>query len=229
MQGTACGYTRSLRHPQVCQESPIKALFWTNVIAWYVASAGGVVVPNPDQHETSDEMGHDHEHAEEVQFEIPQDAARWSERASARYPCNGPMMNNLVRQSLAEQQLDAGSDFVLAEWSAAPSMSEDGKSERMAPIHVHRRDDEAWYVLEGALGFSFDGDEFSVPAGGAALAKAGVAHTYWNAASTTTRYLIITTPKIREMIAVLHDPERQQGRSMEDIFAAYDTVLVPQT
>ncbi len=23
MQGTACGYSRSLRHPQVCQESPI--------------------------------------------------------------------------------------------------------------------------------------------------------------------------------------------------------------
>ena len=98
----------------------------------------------------------------------------------------------------------------------------------MAPVHIHRGDDEAWYVLEGSLGFVFDGTEFSVGAGGAAVAKAGVAHTFWNAAPTSTRYLIIMTPRIREMIAVLHDPDRRQGRSIEEVFAAYDTVLVSQ-
>jgi uncharacterized cupin superfamily protein len=66
-----------------------------------------------------------------------------------------------------------------------------------------------------------------VAAGGAAIAKAGVAHTYWNAAPTPTRYLIITTPRIRELIAVLHDPERRQGRSTAEVFAAYDSVLAP--
>ncbi|MET1007167.1 MAG: cupin domain-containing protein [Propionibacteriaceae bacterium] len=136
-------------------------------------------------------------------------------------------MGAQVRESLASLELDAGSDFVLAEWSAPPTIGLDGKPERMAPIHVHQVDDEAWYVLEGALGFWFDGEEFSVPQGGAALAKAGVAHTYWNAAATTTRYLIITTPKIRELVSVLHDAERRAGRSMEEVFAAYDSVLVP--
>jgi len=94
-------------------------------------------------------------------------------------------------------------------------------------MHIHRGDDEAWYVLTGALGFSLDGVESTVPAGGAAMAKAGVAHTYWNAASTPTRYLIVMTPRIRELIAVLHDPERRRGRSTEEVFAAYDSVLVP--
>ena len=139
-------------------------------------------------------------------------------------PVYGGDMNDLIRESVAAQELDAGSDFVMAEWSAPPSAT--GKPEPMAPVHIHRGDDEAWYVLEGSLGFLFDGTEFSVGVGGAALAKAGVAHTYWNAAPTTTRYLIITTPRIRDMIAVLHDPDRRQGRSMEEVFAAYDTVLV---
>ncbi len=82
-------------------------------------------------------------------------------------------------------------------------------------------------MLDGSLGFSFDGREFVVPAGGAALAKAGVVHTYWNVARADTRYLLIMTPKIRELIAVLHDPVRHQGRSMPEIFAAYDSELVP--
>lgn len=134
-------------------------------------------------------------------------------------------MSDIVVQQLATQELNAGSDVVVAEWTAPPATS--GEKEPMAPLHIHRGDDEAWYVLEGALGFSFDGVESTVPTGGAAMAKAGVAHTYWNAASTPTRYLIIMTPRIREMIAVLHDPERRQGRTIEQVFAAYDTVLAP--
>src|SRR5690606_2589721 len=130
----------------------------------------------------------------------------------------------LIRPSLAAAELDVGSDFVLAEWTAPPSTT--GRPEPVAPLHYHRADDEAWYVLSGSLGFSFDGRDFEVSAGGAAMARAGVVHTYWNAAPTETRYLLIMTPKIRELIAVLHAPERQQGRSMAEIFAAYDTELV---
>ena len=48
-------------------------------------------------------------------------------------------------------------------------------------------------------------------------------------ALTTTTYLIMTTPRIREMIAVLHDPDRRQRGSIEEVFAAYDTVLVSET
>ena len=132
-------------------------------------------------------------------------------------------MTDVVSERLALAELNAGSDFVVAEWTAPPSSS--GQAEPMAPVQVHLRDDEAWYVLEGALGFSFDGDEFVVGAGGAAMARAGVAHTYWNAASSATHYLIIMTPRIREMIAVLHEPGRRQGRTIGEVFAAYDAVL----
>ena len=131
-----------------------------------------------------------------------------------------------MRQSLASQDLDVGSDLVMAEWTAQPPSS--GERELVAPLHIHHDDDEGWYVLEGTLGFSLDGVESLMSTGGAVIAKAGVAHTYWNAASSPTRYLIIMTPRIREMIAVLHDPERRQGRTDAEVFAAYHSVLVPE-
>lgn len=135
-------------------------------------------------------------------------------------------MTDVVSERLALQELTAGSDFVVAEWTAPASSS--GQVQPMAQVHIHLGDDEAWYVLDGSLGFSFDGDEFVVAAGGAAVARAGVAHTYWNAATTSTRYLIIMTPRIREMITVLHDPERRQGRTIAEVFAAYNTVLAAE-
>ncbi|GAA1430499.1 hypothetical protein GCM10009616_15250 [Microlunatus lacustris] len=88
---------------------------------------------------------------------------------------HGAAMTASVSQQVAHQELGAGTDFVVAEWTApAPPPAE---REPTAPVHVHRGDDEAWYVLEGALGFVVDGVELPVPAGGAALARAGVAHT----------------------------------------------------
>lgn len=128
-----------------------------------------------------------------------------------------------ILQRLADGEL-AGSDLAVVEWTADPSP--DGSVMPIAPPHVHRGDDEAWYVLSGKLGFSFDGEDFEVAAGGAAMATAGTVHTYWNAAADETRYLLIMTPRIRELIAVLHDPERQQGRSMAEIFEAYDSELI---
>ena len=132
-------------------------------------------------------------------------------------------MEDQVREKLAAEELAAGS-VVLVEWTAPPPRA--GLRELVAPVHRHWRDDEVWYVLEGSLGFWFDGDEFTVPAGGAAVARAGVAHTYWNAATTPTRYLIAMTPRIRELIAVLHDAGRRRGRSTAEVFAAYDSELV---
>ena len=60
-----------------------------------------------------------------------------------------------------------------------------------------------------------------------AIAKAGAAHTYWNAASIPTRYLLIT-PRIRQMIAVPHDANRRHGRSVAEVIADYDTPAGPE-
>jgi uncharacterized cupin superfamily protein len=130
----------------------------------------------------------------------------------------------VVRDPLTSGEL-GGRDLVVVEWTAEASPS--GDPEPIAPLHVHHDDDEVWYVLDGSLGLLLDGREVTVGAGGAAIARAGVAHTYWNAARTDTRYLLVMTPRIRALIATLHDPVLAAGRSMEQIFTDHRSALAP--
>jgi Cupin domain len=43
----------------------------------------------------------------------------------------------------------------------------------IAPLHVHHADDEAWYVIEGALRVRLEDDDVDVPAGGGVLVPRG--------------------------------------------------------
>ena len=125
--------------------------------------------------------------------------------------------------SLRNQPLpsDLGS-IVVVEWTAPPT----AEREEIAPRHVHHEDDEIWYVLEGTLGFWFDGEEFEVPAGGSAYARAGVAHTYWNVSSSDTRYLLIMSRRISDLIETLHDSGRRGDRSFAQVFRDHASELV---
>jgi mannose-6-phosphate isomerase-like protein (cupin superfamily) len=109
-----------------------------------------------------------------------------------------------------------GSDFVVAEWF------DDGESS-IAPLHAHDRDDEAWYVLEGALGFQRGEERLHAAAGSGVLVPAGVPHTYWNEGGGRARYLLVMTPRIAQLIAALHEPG-----ALDDIaglFARFDSRL----
>ncbi|MDA0243441.1 MAG: cupin domain-containing protein [Chloroflexi bacterium] len=78
-------------------------------------------------------------------------------------------------------------------------------------LHVHYADDEAWYVLEGTLTFRFRDKEVEAPAGTMVFVPAGVAHTYYEAHGPT-RYLIVLTPRLRELIFALQAaPYAQHG------------------
>ncbi|GAA2013697.1 cupin domain-containing protein [Microbacterium ulmi] len=129
-----------------------------------------------------------------------------------------------ISPSVAERELDPGGAFVLAEWTAdAPAGA---AREFVAPVHIHHEDDEGWYVLEGTMGFLLDGVGHVVPAGGAACARAGVAHTYWNEGPGPARYLLVMTPRIRALIAALHDEEIRSARSLAEVFAMFASELV---
>jgi mannose-6-phosphate isomerase-like protein (cupin superfamily) len=109
--------------------------------------------------------------------------------------------------------------IVVAEWTAAP----DGADPPLyiAPLHVHREDDEAWYVLDGALTVRLDDEHVEVPAGGAVLATRGTRHTYWNPRAEPARYLLVMTPRIRELIDAIHALEERSERAVADVFAAH--------
>lgn len=94
----------------------------------------------------------------------------------------------------------------------------------IAPLHIHNRDDEAWYVLEGELAFRLNGDEVLVPAGGGIVVTAGTEHTFWNPSPAPTRYLLVMTATVHRLVEALHQPGRRGD--MDALFGAHDTTLI---
>lgn len=120
---------------------------------------------------------------------------------------------------LADGPLHAG-DFVIAEWR------DDGETsaERpIAPLHVHFSDDEAWYVIEGRLGFVRGDERVEAAAGSAVLVPRGTPHSYWNATAGPTRYVIVMTPRIAALVDALHEPGGFDDPSA--LFARFDSEL----
>jgi mannose-6-phosphate isomerase-like protein (cupin superfamily) len=109
--------------------------------------------------------------------------------------------------------------FVIADWTDPGSHP--GRA--IAPLHVHRSDDEAWMVLEGRLGFRIGDEEQEVSAGDSLLVERGTPHSYWNAQAAPTRYLLVMTPRIHRLIEALHAAERQD---FARIFEEHDSVLL---
>jgi mannose-6-phosphate isomerase-like protein (cupin superfamily) len=123
--------------------------------------------------------------------------------------------------SLASGQLgDPNGDFVVVEWSDSGESGFDW----IAPLHVHHKDDEAWYVLDGVLRFRVGDETFEVGAGGGAVAPKGIAHAYGNGRrGQPARYLLVMTPKIRSLVRALHEPGASDYAA---IFRAYDSELL---
>jgi mannose-6-phosphate isomerase-like protein (cupin superfamily) len=113
------------------------------------------------------------------------------------------------------------SGLVIAEWTDAGGGTD--PPQFIAPLHIHHDDDEAWYVLDGALGVRLDDADFEVPSGGAILVPRGTPHTYWNAIAAPTRYLLVMTPRIHSLIEALHEGG---DREPESIFRAHRSTLI---
>ncbi len=99
-----------------------------------------------------------------------------------------------------------GGSFDIYEWSGSGPEY----------LHVHYSDDEAWHVLEGTLTFKFKDREVKASAGTTVFVPAGVPHSYYEA-DGPTRYLIILTPRLRELISALHAaPFKEHGAIMRN-------------
>jgi quercetin dioxygenase-like cupin family protein len=62
------------------------------------------------------------------------------------------------------------------------------------PTHVHQREDEAFWVLEGELEVTVGELAFTVPAGGYIHLPRGIPHRFLNAGSTPARFLTLLVP-----------------------------------
>jgi mannose-6-phosphate isomerase-like protein (cupin superfamily) len=82
-----------------------------------------------------------------------------------------------------------------------------GPDRPIAGLHVHHEDDEAWYVLEGALGFRLGDRTVHAPAGSAVLARRGTPHSFWNdGGDQPAAYVLVMTPRIHHLVQSLHAP-----------------------
>ena len=82
------------------------------------------------------------------------------------------------------------------------------------PLHVHDRDDECFYVLDGALSVRCGGEVFDAAAGSFVFLPRGRPHRFW-AAGPAARLLLIAVPGgiedyFGEINAASSDDERAQ-------------------
>src|ERR1700691_4765839 len=110
-----------------------------------------------------------------------------------------------------------GASTVIQDWPA------EGLASDVAPLHVHHADDEAWHVVSGALRFRFGDRELIARAGSTVLVPAGVPHTFGNAGPEPSRYIIILSARLDELIDQLHASDSAAHR---DIYRRYQSELL---
>ncbi|REK10726.1 MAG: cupin domain-containing protein [Actinobacteria bacterium] len=74
-----------------------------------------------------------------------------------------------------------------------------------APLHLHSREDEFSFILEGEVGFHVDGEELVARVGDLVSKPRGQWHTFWNAGSSPARILEIISPAGLEVLFRLLD------------------------
>jgi mannose-6-phosphate isomerase-like protein (cupin superfamily) len=95
-------------------------------------------------------------------------------------------------------------DFVMVEWGDPGGLT--GPERPIAGLHVHHSDDEAWYVLEGTLGFRLGEETVEAGPGEVVFARRGTPHSFWNARPEPARYVLVMAPRIHRLIGALHGP-----------------------
>lgn len=71
-----------------------------------------------------------------------------------------------------------------------------------APVHIHRREDEFSFVLEGRWGFQLRSDVVHAEPGDLVYKPRDVWHTFWNATDQPARLLEIISPAGLEQLFV---------------------------
>ena len=110
----------------------------------------------------------------------------------AQFSARGSVM---YFKALAEQD---GGDLSLMERTLPPGG-------RRPPPHRHVNCSEAYFVLDGLVSVTVEGDELAVGPEGFVLVPRGTAHTFGNGGPGPARLLVIHAPAMDAYFAALHD------------------------
>ncbi|MHB8610172.1 MAG: cupin domain-containing protein [Candidatus Acidiferrales bacterium] len=131
----------------------------------------------------------------------------------------------IIAPPLAGNTLGTGKDsFVIAEWRDAGGPPRPPRF--IAPLHLHRYDDEAWYVLEGTLCVRVGDRDVEAKVGSAVFVPRGTPHTYWNPGPGVLRYVLVMTPRIFALIQEIHSMRERTPVAMREVFQKYDSELL---
>lgn len=135
------------------------------------------------------------------------------------------MTTPLVATPLAGSVIGSvANNFVIAEWKDAGGPP--GPPRWIAPLHLHRNDDEAWYVLEGALCVRVGEQIVEAGAGSAVFVPRGTPHTYWNPGPGLVRYLLLMTSNVYSLIQDIHAMTERTPAAMKAVFERHDSELL---
>jgi mannose-6-phosphate isomerase-like protein (cupin superfamily) len=114
---------------------------------------------------------------------------------------------------------DPDGSFVIAEWTQEGPRP--GAPRWVAPLHLHREDDEAWYVLEGRLVFRVGDEEVEVGAGEAMYVARGTPHTFCNPDPQPARYVIVMAANTFRLVQAIHATADRDLETMRALFEQY--------
>ncbi|MDE3063605.1 MAG: cupin domain-containing protein [Acidobacteriota bacterium] len=98
---------------------------------------------------------------------------------------------------------DTGGAFFMAEMSVPPGGG--------PPPHIHHREDESFYLLEGALTVQVGGKTLTASAGAAAFLPRGIVHSFKNTGDANARALLVITPAgLEHYFTEVFDPVRDR-------------------
>ncbi|HKU27800.1 MAG TPA: cupin domain-containing protein [Candidatus Sulfotelmatobacter sp.] len=136
-----------------------------------------------------------------------------------------PEVPSIIAPALSGSILGSGtSNFVVAEWKDAGGPP--GPPRWIAPLHLHRNDDEAWYVLEGSLCVRRGSEIVEARAGSAVFVARGTPHTYWNSGAGLVRYLLVMTGNVYSLIQDIHAMRDRSAAALSAVFEKHDSELV---
>jgi mannose-6-phosphate isomerase-like protein (cupin superfamily) len=95
----------------------------------------------------------------------------------------GPVGGPTIIKATAE---DTGGRFTLME-AVIPGR-------QGPPLHVHGREDEMWYILDGNFRFRADEELLDAPAGSFVFVPRGTRHCFQNVGDEPARILVMFTP-----------------------------------
>ena len=134
--------------------------------------------------------------------------------------------------------LNAGRSFgpgitVKVEHGASPSFavfeSELPASWEGPPPHLHRTQDEAFYVLDGSVTFSLDGRSKLCTAGSFIFVPRGSAHGF-GTTDLPARILVMMTPEAIRLVEAIYkasSPGEVDPDAVAAIYEQYDSEILP--